>query len=314
MVNVAIIAVVAGVHYYLYGVWHTKEVKPDLDSPSPALGKAVATVIHQAVTDPYFRPLEKLHWFLSQNPGVDQIAIELLTKWSPDDEFPVCFVWTRDMQLGAWKIDHPASPWVIETVQRMVAEGLRTPNPQGRLNIGSIEMDGEKYWLGYMRVPLDSPNPNQIAGVFFSIDDYLKRDVPRLINDVTQRARFPLVQFQQDHEPIHNEKDGFISFRILNEDKETYYEQGRTFEPYQRIYAESQYYPKPIVCMQEGWDLEVFSANIPPPAPEHETKRNPLIWIILECLSVSGLFWFSLLFKSTTPRPSSPGAGLPNRK
>jgi len=263
----------------------------ELEKPTPGLGRTVATAIHQAVTDPYFVPLEKLNWFLTKNPGTDEITLDLLTKWATDDQFPTCFVWSRDKVRGAWRIDQPESPWVIEIAQQMVIDGLRQANPHGRIQIGEFESDGKKYWIGYMRVPLTSSDPNQVAGVFFSIDDYLRKDVPRFLNHLTQRVRFPIVSFQADYAPTHGEEDGSISFLIRDSDKEIFYQQGRNFDPEKMIYAESLYYPKPIVCMQEGWDIEVFSTAKEAVTVEPEGMNQRVKRLIGLLILVTVIYW-----------------------
>lgn len=286
----------AVVVWYLWGERKSEEPKqPDrlseLVVPSPALGRTVATAIHQAVTDPYFVPLERLNWFLTKNPQSEEISLDMLTKWAPDDEFPTCFVWSRDKVRGAWRIDQPESPWVIEVAQGMIVEGLRQPNPQGRMQIGQFTSDGKKYWIGYMRIPLTSSNPRQVAGVLFSMDDYLDKAVPRWLNHLTQRARFPIVKFQADYPPIRGEEEGDISFLIRDDNKEVYYQQGRNFEPEKLIYSESVYYPEPIVCMQEGWDIEVYSLEKVVPPPEPKGVKRELLRLLLLLLLLTVIHW-----------------------
>ena len=182
---------------------------PDIDSPSPALGRAVATGIHQVVTDPYLVPIENLSEYLAANPDRQEISVDLLTKWASDLQFPTCFVW--DAVRGGMQIDHPSSPWAMEAIVEQLDEGLITDNPRGQLFISVFKVEGEKYWLGYLPVPGGFSRVRQMAGVFFSIDKYLERDVPRLIDEMVSRSRFPLVPFQRDMEPIYGENDGHIS-------------------------------------------------------------------------------------------------------
>ena len=269
-----------------------KDLTVDLDSPSPALGKAIATVVHQAVTDPYFRPLEKLAKYLGDNPDCDMITVEQMTKWAPDDEFPACFVWDADGSRMA--VDNAASPWAMEKVVDQIRIGLQKENPRGLLYIGTFEAEGEKYWMGYLKVPLHASEPTQVAGAFFSIDRYLNEDVPRLIDEVVERRRFPLVDFQLTDLPTRGEKDGSISFRILNKKDEIYFQRGRNFEEKQMIYSESQWYPNPIVCLQEGWDLQVFSTNAQ--AREVEEGKMKISWIIvvITFTLITILYWWGV--------------------
>jgi hypothetical protein len=264
----------------------------ELDAPSPALGKAVATSVHQAVTDPYFRPLEKLAEYMGGNPDCDMITIEQMTKWAPDNEFPTCFVWDTDG--SRMEVDNAASPWAMEMVVEQIRVGMEKENPRGLLYISTFQVEGEKYWLGYLKIPRLSDDPTQIAGVFFCMDRYLNDDVPRLIDELVSRQRFPLVDFQLNDLPQHGESDGSISIRILNEKGKIYFQHGRNFDEKQMIYSESRWYPNPIVCMQEGWDLQVFSANATP--QEEAENKQGIYWgaFILTMVLVSLLYWLGV--------------------
>lgn len=261
-----------------------------LDTPSPALGKAIATAIHQTVTDPYFRPLEKLADYLNENPECDMITIEQMQRWSVDDELPTCFVWDTDGTK--FLLSQGASPWALEIVAEKLREGIVHDNPHGLLYIYTFRVEAENYWLGFLKVPKHVDDPTQMVGVFFSMDRYLGNYVPRLIDDMASRARFPLVSFQLNDPPMHGENDGKISFRILDERGNTYFQRGRTFTEDKMIYSESKWYPKPIVAMQEGWDLQVFSADAV--TMQNDTEDNKMLdgLFITLIVIVSLIYWW----------------------
>jgi hypothetical protein len=268
--NLIIVALIAGLTLFLGH--RSKGGKLELDTPSPALGKTIATAIHEAVTDPYFAPLEKLGAWMEANPGRDRIGVDMLTKWAPDDEIPACFVWETDG--SKLQLDHPADPDLLERLTQRLKESLGRPNPDQLLHIASVKVNGERFWIGFVGLPAGSASPVQVAGVYFSMDEYLRRAVPRLVNAVADRARFPLVNFQHNDPPIHGEIDGDISIRILDKSGEVFYQRGRTFDPDKMLYSESRYYPKPIVAMQEGWDLQVFSSKV-----KSEGEAWPPAWM-----------------------------------
>jgi len=244
---------------------------PTLDDPSPALGKAVATAVHQALTDPYFAPLERLALWMEANPTRESITVDLLSKWAPDDEFPTCFVWNTDG--SRLQFDHPIDPAAVELLVQRLREGLAKPNPTQLLFVSSFRVEGERYWLGFVGVPAGSPYPAQIAGAFFSIREYLNLHVRRLIDDMATRPRFPLFEFQSS-DPSSGRKRGDLSIRILDKEGEVFYQFGSTFDEAKLIYAESQFFPKPIVALQEGWDVQVFSSNV---QPVEKTGIPPLL-------------------------------------
>jgi len=282
--------VVAGTHRFYVRALAGLEPKPDLDTPSPALGRAVATAVHQAVTDPYFAPIEKLARYLAENPDRDEISVDQLTKWAPSGRLPTCFIWST--RSGELQIDQPASPWVLETVVERLRQGLIQPNPRGLLYINTFQVEGEEFWLGFIRVPVRSDESRQMAGVFFSIDRYLSEYVPLLIDELTGRSRFPIVPFQRDDPPIHGERDGDICIRILDAQGGIYLQRGRTFDPARMIYAESRWYPNPIVCLQEGWDLQVFSANAVPPQDGSARRRMANIALVAALVLVTVFYWW----------------------
>ncbi len=281
---------VAGTHRFYVRALAGPEPKPDLDTPSPALGRAVATAVHQAVTDPYFAPIEKLARYLAENPDRDEVSVDQLTKWAPSGRLPTCFIWSA--RSGELQIDQPASPWVLEMVVERLRQGLIQPNPRGLLYINTFQVEGERFWLGFIRVPVRSDEPRQMAGVFFSIDRYLSEYVPLLIDELTGRSRFPIVPFQRDDPPIHGERDGDICIRILDAQGGIYLQHGRTFDPARMIYSESRWYPNPIVCLQEGWDLQVFSANAVPPQDGSARRRTANIALVAALVLVTVFYWW----------------------
>ncbi len=290
---ILILMVVVSVEVYLFINSNPEPPKIDLNTPSPALGQVVATAIHQAVSDPYFEPLEKLSRLLNQKPGTKKVSLDKLTQWATDGELPTCFIY--DVATRDWQIDHPTSPWILDGIFEYLKLEIGSEGNKGKVSITTLKAEGEKWWLGYIRIPPDWKNPNQIAGVFFSIDKYLVRDVPRLVDNVVMRPRFPLVSFQQTPPIDMSREDGYISLRILDENGEVYLQRGKDFKDENLIYSESRWYPNPIVCMQRGWDLEVFSN-----APKLETKeqlnqRTQWIIMILSILVISGIYWFGTI-------------------
>ena len=287
-----LLLVVVTAHYLVMGVVARPVPKADLETPSPALGRVIATTVHQTVTDPYFAPLEKLASYLSENPDREEVSIDLLTKWAPDNRLPTCFVWNR--RSGELQIDQSASPWVLETVLERVQEGLVKPNPHGLLYVNTFKVEGERFWLGFIKVPIQQPETRQMAGVFFSIDKYMSEYVPLLIDEFVNRQRFPLVPFQRDDPPIHGEQDGDISIRILDAEGRVYLQHGRTFEPEKMIYAESRWYPNPIVCLQEGWDLQVFSANAVPAEDGSGRQLKAGLILVAVLVLTTVFFWWGV--------------------
>ncbi|MDP8228034.1 MAG: hypothetical protein P9M15_01115 [Candidatus Electryoneaceae bacterium] len=285
---ILLITVIIGIHIYFTKSTVIPDQSLTLETPSPALGQAIANAIHQTVTDPYLVPLEKLADFLATNPNRQEIAVDLLAKWAPDNEIPTGFVW--NVVHGGFQIDHPTSPWVLETVMEQVRETLDVGS-NNLLHINVFETEGERYWLGFLCLPYTAIQPNQVAGVFFSIDDYLDETTPRLIYEMINRPRFPLVPFQRNISPIHGEPDGDIAIRILDDHGETYFQHGRMYDPEKMIYAESQYHSHPIVCLQQGWDLQVFSANVITPSSESNQQRPKYILLIIELFAVTVLYW-----------------------
>ncbi|MDP8240537.1 MAG: hypothetical protein P9X24_15705 [Candidatus Hatepunaea meridiana] len=285
---VLLLVIIVGV-YFFTDKNAVEETKPDLEMPSPALGKVVATAIHQAVTDPYFAPLEKLAQFLSADPQHDMVTIDQMSSWAPDDEFPICFVWDTDG--NKIEVNNAASAWAMDEVVSRVRQAMFRDNPRGLLFINTFIVENEKYWLGFVKVPKQSSDPNQMVGVFFSMDRYLSEDAPRLIDNVVSRRRFPLVQFQLNDKPIHNEKDGDICFRILDNKGEEYFQSGRTFDPEKMIYSESTYYPNPIVCLQQGWDLQVFSSNAVQGSESDADDKGRNVIFIIAIVLISIVYW-----------------------
>lgn len=280
------------------GWWWQRKVavaprmEPTLDTPSPALGRMTATAIHQALTDPYFIPLERTADFLGQHSDVDEITVEQLQRYMSDDELPTCFVWST--ARGNLSIGHPTSPWVLERVVELVKASLQKEAGRGVMFVDTFSVESERYWLGYLRSPLRAQDPRQVVGVFFSRDQYLSDVVPRWIENLASRRRFPLIAFQRNEPPIHNEPDGDVSIRILRDNGEVYLQRGRSFEPWQLIYSESKYYPKPVVCMQPGWDLQVFSKNAEPKTASGSGDKTSFLILGAGLLLFSIAYWWGV--------------------
>jgi len=203
-----------------------------------------------------------------EHPDRGEVNIDQMAKWAPDDDLPTCFVWWTDGSRLA--TDHPVDPdamqIVLDNLRSTLGEGLRP----GQLFIRTFKAHGERHWLGFLPVPMTNLMPYQFAGCFFSIDRYLEKDVPRLIDGFIDRPRFPLAEFESDHPGVR--PDGHVALRILNGDDEVFLERGRTFTPEQLLYSESKSNPGPvIVALQRNWDLEIYSSRYrqttPAPSP-----------------------------------------------
>ncbi|MFH0765220.1 MAG: hypothetical protein V2A61_02245 [Calditrichota bacterium] len=294
---ILLLLVLLGSQYLLTMIQNPQPQAPGLDDPTPALGETVASAVHQALTDPYFAPLERMGEFLEQHPNPETFSVDLLTKWVPDDEFPTCFV--LDANKEGIQVDHPSSPWVLEQLVRRIREGHRLDNPQGRLQVAIFNADNQKFWTGFLSIPLGSPQPKWVAGVFFSLDRYLESDVPRLLDRLINRQRFPLVAFENTGVAAKDGKGGHISLRILNASGEVYLQRGQTFDPDKMLYAESKWYPEPIVCLQKKWDLQIFSsrAKLASPLPQ----RGFLVYLVMAISALAAIiiFWWG----SRRPHP-----------
>ncbi len=279
--------------FYLFQHFSAKtEQKADLDKPSASLGQAVANSIHQTVTDPYFLPLEKLALFLDSKPKTREIKMETLVNWAPDDNFPTCFV--LDLDAKGWEIDHATSPWVLEGVFNFIESNLGVNGGSRDIAITSLKIEDETWWLGYLKIPPQSYQPRYVAGVFFSIDQYLARDVPRLLNIMTNRVRFPLTSFQRNKGQNLGRPDGHIAFQIFDDKGEMYYQSGKTFAEDKLIYSEKEWYDQTIVCMQRDWDIRVYSDNAELPI---DFARNRLIMVLVILASsvlISLGFWLGI--------------------
>ncbi|MBM3326656.1 MAG: hypothetical protein FJY65_06715 [Calditrichaeota bacterium] len=262
-----------------------------IDASAVALGKAVATAVHQALTDPYFAPLERLANFLARHPGQHEVSVDMLTKWAPDDRLPTCFVWqTNGSKL---QLDHPTSPFVLEKLSVELRDALNKPNPGGQLYISAFKADEQRWWLGFLPIPIGSYIPIQMAGVFFSFEEYLNNDVPRLLDEFATRPRFPLVPFESELTGSQIARQGSIAFRILNADGEVFYRHGKTFDPTKMIYAESKYNPPPvIVALQKGWDLEVFDADYAPDIEPDSQSWRLWLWLLCALLVAGAMVWW----------------------
>lgn len=274
----------------LWGVDATwKKRSKERERPYRELGKVIATVIHQVLTDPYFLPLEKLSHHLTLHPQLTHLTVDLLAKWAPDNEFPTCFVWNTDGSL--LQLDHSLPPPVAEALVNELKSSLGGRIGQHTLFISLFNADGQRWWLGFLPVPLRSPFPTQMAGALFSLEDYLNHYVPRLLKDMAERPRFPLVEFEPN-DP-HSTRQGTFSFRILREDGSVFYQQGKNFDPNHLIYSESRHQSAPvIVAMQRGWDLEIYRS---PGANEAGLPRSFFSWLLwgVGILFLSLSWWIS---------------------
>ncbi len=272
------------------------DAKPTLEEPSIALGQTIANAFHQALSDPYFIPLESLANFLNKNPDTDRISVDILTKWSPDMNLPNCFVYNMDRKRRSsnqsrWQLDKTANPWALESVSERLWQSVIDDRKKNQLAIATFIADEQKWWLGFFRIPIGSEEPDQFAGVFFSIDDYLQNQVPRLVDKVAKAARFPIAPFQQDEPIDRNMPDGYISMIILDDKGEVYLQRGRNFDPNTMIYSESKWYPHPIVCMQRDWDLQIFNSNYSAAPEKKERNFTPYIVFAISILLISVAFW-----------------------
>lgn len=265
-----------------------------LTTTSPRFGQVVASTVHQALTDPYFVPLEKLSRFLAEHPDRREITVDLLTKWAPDDLIPTCFVWNTS---GGLQVDHPVSPLTIESIIQSVKIALSMDNPRGLIYIKRLSIADHSYWLGFLKVPIIGDEPEQVAGVYFDMDEYLSHHVPRLIDQVVNRDRFPLFRLQKTGRLMPGEVEGDIAIRIIRRNGEVYFQRGSNFDPESMIYAESQYYSDPVVCLQKDWDLQVFSSNPADNLHPDVIRRWGYWFIALSLLLVTLLYWWGIRSK-----------------
>lgn len=274
--------------------------KDSLTDPylSQTLGKAIATYIHQTLTDPYFTPLEQLSNYLIHQPQIDNLTVDILTKWAPDSEFPTCFVWNTDGSLI--QLDHALSWDVTEALNRELRSTPSGRRGRNLLYISLFQAAGENWWLGFLPVPLTSPLPTQYAGVVFSIDKYLRYDVLRFLKGMVSRSRFPLVPFEgAEHK---EEKGGVFSFRILKEDGTVYYQQGVTFDPKNLIYSESRNQESPvIVALQKNWDLEIYYHPIAEEKRKQSYIGKELVLQLLGVILISISWGINGMFKKNKP-------------
>ncbi len=271
-----------------------KESKMDLDPlkrRSPAYGRVVATAIHQGLSDPYLVPLENLAHFMNKQESIIKFSVDIMAKWAPDNEFPTCFVY--DLENMGWQIDHPASPWVLDEVAIHIGIYLQKNLDNRGLYMEILDVDGEKWWLGMLLYPPEADSPLQAIGVFFSLKRYLEKDVPRLIDAVVNRSRFPLFDFQQTMPIDKSLLDGDISFRILTKEGNIFFQRGRNFGSDQLIYSESQWYDQTLVCLQKDWDLQIFSANVEVKT-EKDINRKLFIFLGIAFMLISLSFWLGM--------------------
>ena len=112
-----------------------------------------------------------------------------------------------------------------------------------------------------------------------------------MVDNVVLRPRFPLVPFQQTPPLDMRREEGHIALRILDENGEVYLQRGKDFKDENLIYSESQWYPNPIVCMQRGWDLQVFSAAPKPETGGELDQKEQLAIMIVSIILISIIYW-----------------------
>ncbi len=174
-------------------------------------------------------------------------------------------------------------------------------NPEGLIYIRKLRIEGDYYWLGFVKVPLLSVEPDQVAGVYFDIDEYLEKHVPRLIDQVITRDRFPLFRLQKTGRLMPGEIEGDIAIRIIDDKGEVYFQRGNVFDPESMIYSESQWYKDPIVCLKRGWDMQIFSSN-QANQPSPDKIREWGYWFIVLSLALVTLFyWWGVRSKKSQP-------------
>lgn len=291
----------------LFTEHRSEPVEMRLDTPSPALGKVIANEVHQTLSDPYLLPLEKLVQTLGRFPGTSDISVDMLTRWCSDDELPTCFVWNTTG--NRFQIDRSTDRELIDQIIEHLQEGLNRGNTRQLLSINTIRYKGEKFWLSYLGLPIGAPAPVQIAGAFFSVDRYLESDAPRLLNEMINRPRFPLVDFQADSRFLGEVDNSHLSLRIVKGNGDVYFQRGRTFDKEKLIYAESQYFRTPVVALMEGWDLQVFSANANPAlVTDSPLKRR--LFFGGAALIISLIWWMGTAALSR-PRRVNPNIATP---
>lgn len=263
----------------------------NLRTPSPLLGQTIANALHQAMSDPYLVAFERAMEFLSSNSDATYIELSRFADWAPDSQFPTFF--TFNSQTGNFSFDKPTSAWAADGVKSELYRKSYTTKLGQPIRIVILDIQGQRWWMAAIVVSDGSQAEPEVIGAFFNIDNYLKEHIPRFIDNVVQRKRFPLIPFQTSS-LSGNLSKGQISIRILDNKKRVYLQRGNNFEPDLLIYAESKWYDNTVVCLNTGWDLQIFS-TVPMIIVEKEPNlsRNRLILMITILGIISLVYWWS---------------------
>ena len=267
----------------------------DLSTPSPLLGQTIANALHQAMSDPYLVPFERAVEFLINNPGSAHIELSQFTDWAIDNRFPIFF--SFESEIDKFSYDKPTSAWAVDAVKNELYRKPYRKKLEPGVKIVILEIEGKRWWMGAIVVSDGSQTSPQVIGAFFDIDNYLREHIPRFVDKVVLRKRFPLVSFQSSS--LSSEiTSGQFSIRILDEQNKVYLQRGYNFEPDSLIYAESNWYDNTVVCLNTGWDLQVFS-TVPLTLNEKEQMpyRNRLIIMLTMLGLTSAFYWWSKLGK-----------------
>ena len=288
---ILLLATISGTLYLYYQQVKPRDSVPDLSTPSPLLGQTVANALHQAMSDPYLLPFEKAIRYLNRNPESTYIDLSQLSSWVDDDEFPTFF--TFEIEIDKFSFDKPTSAWAVDAVKSELYRKVYSTKLAHSPRIVILDFDGERWWMGAIVVSDGLHSAPEVVGAFFNLDTYLKEHVPRFIDNVVKRKRFPLISFQTS-ELLGGVNSGQIAIRILDDQKSVYLQRGHNFEPELLIYAESKWYDNTVVCLNAGWDLQVFSVT---PMTEEDIapnlERNLLLLLIIMLGLISLIYWWS---------------------
>jgi len=290
---VLLLTTVTGTYYLLPPQDKLSETQPDLTTPSPLLGQTVANALHQAMSDPYLIPLERAVEYLNRNPVNNSIELSMLAGWAIDAEFPTFF--TYNYNSTRFSYDKPTSLWAIDKIKTELYRKIFNRGNSRNYIIDILEIEGKRWWIGAINIPDHSNVRSEIIGVIFNIDSYLKEHIPRFIDKVVLKKRFPLVSFQTSSFE-GSLAEGNIAIRILDDQKRTYLQRGHNFEPEFLIYAESQWYDNTVVCLNKGWDLQIFS-SVPMAAAktEHVSDKKRIIMLSIMLGLISIIYWWSTI-------------------
>jgi len=286
-----LIVTITGTFYSYYQQVKPRDPVPDLSTPSPLLGQTVANALHQAMSDPYLVPFERAVQYLNSNSGHEYIELSKLTYWASDNKFPTFF--TFEIELDKFSFDKATSAWAVDAVKKELYRKVYAKKLAHSPKIVFLEIEGERWWMGSIVVSDGSQSAPEIIGAFFNVETYLNEHIPRFIDTVVKRKRFPLISFQTS-ELFGGLNRGQIAIRILDDQKRVYLQRGYNLDADLLIYAESKWYDNTVVCLNTGWDLEVYSVNpMTKGDPRHGLEPSMLVLFLIMLGLISLIYWWS---------------------